>query len=77
MIVAGVMSGTSADGIDVSIASITGRGFDLRFELLGHEHFAYPKPVRAAVLKTMNATRIGVAELARLNANITAKHGAC
>src|SRR5947207_8648902 len=61
------MSGTSADGIDVSIASITGRGFDLRFELLGHEHFAYPKPVRAAVLKTMNATRIGVAELARLN----------
>ncbi|HEV3316091.1 MAG TPA: anhydro-N-acetylmuramic acid kinase [Candidatus Angelobacter sp.] len=67
MIVAGVMSGTSADGIDVSIASITGRRFDLRFELLGHEHFAYPKAVRAAVLKTMNAPQIGVAELAHLN----------
>ncbi len=67
MIVAGVMSGTSADGIDVSIAGVSGRRFDLRFELLGHEHFSYPKAVRAAVFKSMNAEHIGVAELARLN----------
>jgi anhydro-N-acetylmuramic acid kinase len=61
------MSGTSADGIDVSIARISGRQFDLRFELLGHEQFAYPKAVRETVLKTMNASNAGVAELARLN----------
>src|SRR5437016_51943 len=61
------MSGTSADGIDVSIASISGRRFDLRLELVGHEHFAYPQAVRAAVLQAMDAKSIEVAELARLN----------
>lgn len=67
MIVAGVMSGTSADGIDVAMVRVTGRGFRLRFELLGHEHSAYPQAVREAVLRAMNAGRAPVAELARLN----------
>src|SRR5258708_7874372 len=61
------MSGTSADGIDVAVLRVLGRGFNLRFELLGHDHFAYPKPVRDAVLEAMNSTRTGVAELSRLN----------
>jgi anhydro-N-acetylmuramic acid kinase len=67
VIVAGVMSGTSADGIDVAMVRIMGRGFDLRFELLGHEHFEYPTAVRNAVLKAMNAGSMRVADLARLN----------
>src|SRR5258708_6639421 len=67
MIVAGVMGGTSGDGIDVAIVRVLGRGFDLRFELLGHEHFDYPGAVRAAVLKAMTASRIRVADLARLD----------
>jgi anhydro-N-acetylmuramic acid kinase len=61
------MSGTSADGIDVCIASISGRRSGLRLKLLGHEHVAYPKAVRAAVLQAMNAANISVAELSRLN----------
>lgn len=67
MIVAGVMSGTSADGIDVAIVEISGRSFKLRLKLLGHEHVAYPRQVRTAVLNAMNASRISVAELAQLN----------
>lgn len=67
MIVAGVMSGTSADGIDVAVVRILGRGFKLRFELLGHEHFPYAPRVQEAVLRAMNARRISVAELSRLN----------
>lgn len=71
MIVAGVMSGTSADGIDVALLRVIepkpGRSFDLKFDLLGHEHFHYPAAVRAAVLKTMNATATSVAEMSRLN----------
>ncbi|HJY86244.1 MAG TPA: anhydro-N-acetylmuramic acid kinase [Candidatus Acidoferrales bacterium] len=67
MIVAGVMSGTSADGIDVALVEITGAGFDLQFALLGHEHFAYPKQVRRVVLNAMNAGRASVADLSRLN----------
>ncbi len=67
MIVAGVMSGTSADGVDVALVRLTGRSFRTRFELLAHREFPYPAEVRTAVLKAMNAQSIAVSELARLN----------
>ena len=67
MNVAGVMSGTSADGIDVALVRILGRGFNLKIKLLAHEHFPYSDEARTAVLSAMNATQISVAELARLN----------
>jgi anhydro-N-acetylmuramic acid kinase len=67
LIVAGVMSGTSADGVDVAIVRLTGRRFRTRFELIAHCSFPYPVAVREAVLKAMNAQSIAVSELARLN----------
>jgi len=67
MIVAGVMSGTSADGIDVALVRIMGRGFRTRFELLSHRASPYPAPVRRAVLAAMDAKSARVADLARLN----------
>ena len=67
MIVAGVMSGTSADGIDVALVRVQGRGSSLRFKLLRHEHFSYPKAVREAVLQAMNSIQASVADLSRLN----------
>ena len=66
MLVAGVMSGTSADGINVAVIRM-GKRFDSSFELLGHAEYSYPKPVRSAVLAAMNATQASVADLARLN----------
>jgi anhydro-N-acetylmuramic acid kinase len=66
LIVAGVMSGTSADGIDVALVRIAGRGIRTHIELLAHHHVAYPQKVRRAVLDTMNAVA-SVADLARLN----------
>ena len=70
MIVAGVMSGTSADGINVALARVSGepnsdRG--MSFRLLGHAEFPYPKAVRGAVLALMNAQTASVPDLARLN----------
>ena len=53
MIVAGVMSGTSADGINVALVRVNpGRKSSraLRFKVLGHAEYAYPKDVRRAVL---------------------------
>src|SRR3954469_3407545 len=67
MIVAGVMSGTSADGIDVAIARIFGRDLSLRFDLLHHFHLPYSRPVRNLVLSEMNSSQTNVADLARLN----------
>jgi anhydro-N-acetylmuramic acid kinase len=67
VIVAGVMSGTSADGINVALVRIQGRGFRSRFELLAHYEFPYPANVRRAVLATMDAACASVADLSRLN----------
>jgi len=73
MIVAGVMSGTSADGINVALVRMdsgaTGsrRASRAGFELLGHAEYPYPRKVRTAVLAAMNASRASVADLARLN----------
>ncbi len=69
MIVAGVMSGTSADGINVALVQMDAnsrRGYTT-FKLLGHAEYPYPKKVRNAVLAAMNATAASVADLARLN----------
>jgi anhydro-N-acetylmuramic acid kinase len=67
LIVAGVMSGTSADGVDVALVRFRGQGNYLHLDLLGHHHLAYPKPIRRAVLAAMNAASTSVPELARLN----------
>ena len=61
------MSGTSADGINVALTRIQGRGFRSRLELLAHYQFPYPDNVRRAVLATMNAGSARVADVARLN----------
>lgn len=67
MIVAGVMSGTSADGINVALVRVQGRGFRSRLELLAHYQFPFPAQVRRAILATMNARSASVADLSRLN----------
>lgn len=73
MIVAGVMSGTSADGIDVALVEIAEQKLPGRvaatptIRLLGHAAFPYPSNVRNEVLAAMNAEAASVADLARLN----------
>jgi anhydro-N-acetylmuramic acid kinase len=67
MTVAGVMSGTSADGIDIAVVRISKSPARLKLSLLAHEHFAYPVSLRRAVLAAMNAQSTSTAELARLN----------
>jgi anhydro-N-acetylmuramic acid kinase len=70
IVVAGVMSGTSADGVDVAVCRISParvKGGTPTIKLLGHVGVPYPKVVRAAVLGAMDANAISVADLARLN----------
>ena len=77
MIVAGVMSGTSADGVNVALVQIDSAGASASsrahsakrqaIRLLGHSEFPYSGEIRAAVLAEMNARHARVADLARLN----------
>jgi anhydro-N-acetylmuramic acid kinase len=68
MIVAGIMSGTSADGIDVALVDIRATRNALpKLRLLAHEAFPYPAALRRSVLAAMNAQSTSTAELARLN----------
>ena len=68
MTVAGVMSGTSADGIDVALTRIEpGRAARPKLTLLAHEGFPYPAALRKAVLAAMNAAKTSTAELAQLH----------
>jgi anhydro-N-acetylmuramic acid kinase len=75
MIVAGVMSGTSADGIDVAVVQIVPAKGRPKLTLLAHEGFRYPAALRKAVLAAMNARSTGTAELARLNWRLGMAYG--
>ena len=78
MIVAGVMSGTSADGINVALVRFSANTGRARrpsphkhqrpdFTLLAHAQYPFPAPIRRAILEMMNAELAHVADLARLN----------
>jgi anhydro-N-acetylmuramic acid kinase len=66
VIVAGVMSGTSADGIDVALVRVKGGAVRSHIELLAHHHVPYLRKVRCAILDSMNAVA-SVGDLSRLN----------
>jgi anhydro-N-acetylmuramic acid kinase len=63
----GLMSGTSADGIDVALVRISGKPPRLRAKLEGYVDFPYPAPVRAAVLRVAEGRPTTTGELSQLN----------
>jgi anhydro-N-acetylmuramic acid kinase len=71
MTVAGIMSGTSADGIDVALVRVTpartGQANLPRLRLLTHVAAPYPAPIREHILQMMNADDASVADMSRLN----------
>ena len=60
MLVAGIMSGTSVDGIDVALVEINGEGQAIAIEVVGFEAIEFPNGVRDEVLEvTGSATSCG------------------
>ncbi len=66
MRVAGVMSGTSLDGIDVAVVDILERKTGLKIKPLAFHTTPYPAQVRAAILSVSNAMT-HTAVISRLN----------
>jgi len=78
MIVAGVMSGTSADGVDVALCRVSAaKDGTPRVKVLGHLAFEYDAKLRAAVLAAMDAKATSAAELARLSWRLGEVYAEC
>ncbi|MBI1739222.1 MAG: anhydro-N-acetylmuramic acid kinase, partial [Acidobacteria bacterium] len=67
LLVLGLMSGTSADGIDVALARISGRPPRLKAALENFLAVPFPAEVRAAVLRIANGAATSTAEISQLN----------
>jgi anhydro-N-acetylmuramic acid kinase len=67
LLVLGLMSGTSADGIEAALVRISGAPPKLSSELLGHASLSIPKPIRTAILRIAEGTPVPAAEISQLN----------
>jgi anhydro-N-acetylmuramic acid kinase len=67
MLVLGLMSGTSADGIDVALARISGAPPHLYTKLIGHTSSKLPSALRKEILRVAEQYPISAGELSQLN----------
>jgi anhydro-N-acetylmuramic acid kinase len=67
MLVAGIMSGTSADAIDVALVEISGHGWETRYKLTGFGSTKYPPAVRKRIRAVAAGEPAGAGEISQLN----------
>lgn len=70
MIIVGLMSGTSVDGIDVAVVEIKGEKLDLEVNLLVGQTFPYSPTLRTKILQVCEGESLTMAELATLDHHI-------
>jgi len=67
MLVLGMMSGTSADGIDVALARISGAPPNLNAKVLGHTSNKFPPALREEILRVAEQHPVSAGGLSQLN----------
>jgi len=70
-VIAGAMSGTSADGVDVAITQITGHGLEMTAKLLHHHHAPYDPSLRELIFRIRESGNVALSELARAGREIS------
>lgn len=66
-IIIGLMSGTSADGVDASIVRIKGHAKDSKIELIYHYHYEYPKEIKELILRLFDLEKTDIPFLSNMN----------
>lgn len=74
-IIAGLMSGTSLDGLDIAFCNISSHGENTRLELIYFTTIAYDEEIRSLIRQVFAKTTISSAHLCRLNAYLGRLHG--
>ncbi len=67
MLVIGLISGTSVDGIDAALVEISGGEADLQIQLLAGETYSYPEDLREEILAVIAGKALTMAEFAALD----------
>src|SRR5215475_3792179 len=70
MLVLGMMSGTSVDGIDVSLVRFSGKPPNLQIKLLNHTSVAFPVTVQKEILRVAEQNPITSGELSQLHCRL-------
>jgi anhydro-N-acetylmuramic acid kinase len=67
VLVIGLISGTSVDGIDAALVDISGTDLDIKIELVAGATYPYPADLRERILAVCGGAAISMAELAELD----------
>ncbi len=67
LLVLGLMSGTSADGVDVALARVSGAPPQLQAELLAHTASPFPTALRKEILRVAEQRNMTAGDLSQLN----------
>src|SRR5215510_233110 len=69
-LVLGMMSGTSADGIDAALVQISGAPPNLKINLLNHTHQSFPPQIRKEILRVAEQNPLTPGEFSQLHTRL-------
>lgn len=70
-LIAGAMSGTSADGVDVAIVEVRGRGLEMTARLVCHQHRSYDPELRKTIFSIRETGASELRVLAQCGREVT------
>jgi len=75
-LIGGAMSGTSADGVDVAIVEVRGRGLEMTARLVCHKHHPYDPDLRKTIFSIRETGASELRVLARCAREVTLAYAA-